>query len=148
MLSFIFWFIIIIASLAKSIFIEYFHIPLEEKLESKTFLIDSGTYYDNQRLLVSDSEFCSNFLKFCETEDEAFLMIEKALKYRKITDILGKRADQIRALQTPVLRIQGKSLTGNDVLWFTVAFMVPSSEFENFKDIYEILLADEFRISF
>ena len=91
--------------------------------------------------MVSDSEFCSNFLKFCETEDEAFLMIEKALKYRKITDILGKRADQIRALQTPVLRIQGKSLTGNDVLWFTVAFMVPSSEFENFKDIYEILLA-------
>ena len=76
------------------------------------------------------------------------MMIEKALKYRKIRDILRKRADQIRALQTPVLRIQGRSLTGNDVLWFTVAFMVPSSEFENFKDIYEILLADEFRISF
>lgn len=74
-------------------------------------------------------------------------MIEKALKYRKITDILGKRADQIRALQTPVLRIQGRSLTGNDVLWFTVAFMVPSSEFENFY-INEILSADEFRISF
>ena len=128
MLPSIFWLI----SLARYILIKYFHINFKEKLETKTFLIDSGTYYDNQRLLVSDSEFCSNFLKFCETEDEAFLMIEKALKYRKITDILGKRADQIRALQTPVLRIQGRSLTGNDVLWFTVAFMVPSSEFENF----------------
>jgi len=99
----------------------------QKLLKEQEWWSNCGLESDRARLLLPDSGLLVAFMKWTESETEVLAQIKESLEYREKTNVYELEAAKLSSFRQPLFIIDGKTKSGNRILWVQVRYNDPKT---------------------